>query len=220
MWTTLRCVPSGPHFHRPGLRATRVWYTRMQSKVPPLPQGRGSFTREAEQHPSSFLQVMGAQGQMHILGDAGHHLGQGTDVLNPVIDVLPQLAWVGAIAQRVQWLTACAGNGLRITHAVEGWAGIVVAALDLGELGVVTWDDDLLLQPHDGLEEVVEDPHLVIQGIEGQHLSDGVEALITQVSPHEGAVLLLDSRIVILVKGRLREMVTPCTTSPQKRSMR
>jgi hypothetical protein len=54
---------------------------------------------------------------------------------------------------------------------------------------------------HDRLKEVIVDPHLIIELIDSQHVGDGVEAFIAQISPDQGGVLLFDARIVILVVG-------------------
>jgi hypothetical protein len=47
-------------------------------------------------------------------------------------------------------------------------------------------DDGLLGQMHDRLEEVVIEPHFVIQQVEKAGLLDGVEAIVAQVSTYQG----------------------------------
>jgi hypothetical protein len=54
---------------------------------------------------------------------------------------------------------------------------------------------------HDGQEEVVVDPDLVVELIGSQSLGDRIESLVSEVLADEGGVLLLDKAIVVLAPG-------------------
>ena len=55
----------------------------------------------------------------------------------------------------------------------------------------------LLLEMHNGLKEVVVDPHLVVELTEGQGLGNRVESIIAQVGAYEGGVLLFDEAVIV-----------------------
>ncbi len=116
-----------------------------------------------------------------------------------VIDLLPQTTGIDGIAQAFQELSMVRQDGIRLAKTIKRGARLIVAPFHSCWLTVFT-DHLFSDQVHDGLEEVVVDPHLVVQCIESQYLSNGVDAVIAQVCPHEGAVLLLDPGIVILVE--------------------
>src|SRR4030067_1250780 len=92
------------------------------------------------------------------------------------------------------------GQRLRGAEAVEGSAGLVIAASDAPRFAI-RWQDSLLLQTHDGLEEVVVEPQLVIQAIDGLLLSHRVEAIVTQVGPYQSRVLLFHEAVDVLLVG-------------------
>ncbi len=88
---------------------------------------------------------------------------------------------------------------------------------------VIAGDDCLLTQAHDGLEEVVIEPHFVIELIERQGLRHGVEALIAQVSADQSKVLPLPASrqvfneiVIVLLEGATaREMNTLDNVLPE-----
>ena len=63
-------------------------------------------------------------------------------------------------------------------------------AVLVGEVGFV-------FEAHDRLEEVVVEPQLVVEAINGQGVGDGVEAFVAEEVAHEGIVLLLNEAIVV-----------------------
>jgi hypothetical protein len=77
------------------------------------------------------------------------------------------------------------GDGSNSAEAVERALGLVLAAFDAGWV-TIDWADDLLAQVHDGLEEVVIEPHFVGQQVEDTGLFNRIEAIIAQVSAHQG----------------------------------
>ena len=62
-------------------------------------------------------------------------------------------------------------------------------------------EDSLGGHAQDGLEEVVIEPHLVVEAVEEACLGHSVESCVAQVGADEGGILLLDEAVVILVKG-------------------
>jgi len=93
-----------------------------------------------------------------------------------------------------------------------------VSANDAGT-PVVVLHDLLLGQVHHGLEEIVVDPHLVIESIHGQDLFDRIETVVTKIATDQRRVLLLDARIVVLVIGtasRQDDVSYPMAPEPQQ----
>ena len=86
-----------------------------------------------------------------------------------------------------------------LAEAVEGGSSPVVAVLHSCRLTIITRDNDLLLQPHHWLEEVVVEPRSVVEVVQSQGLGDGVETLVAQVSTNQGRVPLFDEAVVVLV---------------------
>ena len=66
-----------------------------------------------------------------------------------------------------------------------------------GDAVTIVPDDPLLGETHDGLEEVVVEPHLVIEAIESQGLVHSVEPPVAEVGSNESTVLLLDEPVVV-----------------------
>jgi len=82
---------------------------------------------------------------------------------------------MGVVAQgRSKWVRACP-----VEYSIP--QGLVVAALYPCRLAL-NRDHDLLCQVHHRLEEVVVQPHLVVELIDGEGLGDGVELIVAQAS--------------------------------------
>ena len=88
------------------------------------------------------------------------------------------------------------GNGLSKTEAIKGCLCSVVSSSD-GDAVMVVADDLLLDQAHDGLEEVVIEPHIVIEAIESQGLVHSVKPPVAKVGSNESTVLLLHEPVVV-----------------------
>ena len=70
-------------------------------------------------------------------------------------------------------------------QAVERGLGLVIATFDTGRT-LLDGDDDLLSQMHDGLEEIVIEPHLVVEQVKDLGLFHGIKAIAAQVSAYQG----------------------------------
>jgi len=82
---------------------------------------------------------------------------------------------MGVVAQgRSKWVRVCP-----VEYSIP--QGLVVAALYPCRLAL-NKDHDLLCQVHHRLEEVVVQPHLVVELIDGEGLGDGVELIVAQAS--------------------------------------
>jgi hypothetical protein len=90
-------------------------------------------------------------------------------------------------------------DGVGGAEAIERRASLIVAADYAPWMAVVAGNDDLLLQMHHRLEEVVVCSHLVIESIDGQHMFDRVETVVAKVMVDQRGVFLLDARIVVSV---------------------
>lgn len=110
------------------------------------------------------------------------------------------MAWVGLVTQCLQGGTIRLADRVSGTQAIERGLGVVEATLDPGVLARDRCDL-FLDQMHHGLEEVVVEPHLVVETIEQTGLFDGVQAIIADDSSHQGGILLFHLAIVILVIG-------------------
>ena len=80
--------------------------------------------------------------------------------------------------------------------------------------------DGFVLQTQDRLEEVVIQPHQVVELVQQVGLPDGVQALIAQVGADEGVVLLLDEAVVVTLEGPAAgELNGPVTILPEATQM-
>jgi hypothetical protein len=98
------------------------------------------------------------------------------------MDFLPQLAGIGLASQGVQFVTVILGDGGSGTQAIEGGLGSVIATYDVRWTSF-EWGDDLVGQVHDWLEEVVVEPHFVVERVEDLGLFDGIEPTIADQAP-------------------------------------
>ncbi len=112
-----------------------------------------------------------------------------------------QLAGVSDLAQSESLGLLVFGEYISSQQAVEGGLGVVETAFDLDPATIVGGENDFLGQAHDGLEEVVVAPHVVIELVEKDGLRDGIETVVAEIGPDEGIVFLLDETVVILVPG-------------------
>ena len=101
------------------------------------------------------------EGSKDILGDARHSTGKCKELVNAVIDVLAELAWVDTVAQLLQVCTLWWEDGCGSTYTVERRARLIVASA-IAYLLAVFRDRLLGAQAHDWLEKVVVEPHLVV----------------------------------------------------------
>ena len=101
------------------------------------------------------------------------------------VNVLVQLAGIGAGPQLFIGLALFWGEDIGGTESLPGGLRLAVAALD-SRAYVGSGDDSLLGQAQDGLEEVVVEPQLLVEGIEGQSLSHRVQAVMAEVGPYQG----------------------------------
>ncbi len=65
----------------------------------------------------------------------------------------------------------------------------------------VLWGNPFLLEMHYRQEKVVMEPELIIKFTQAEHLFKTVKAGVSDVSPHQAVVVLLDEAIVIFAIG-------------------
>jgi len=130
-----------------------------------------------------------------VLGLAGSGVGQANQSVDQGVDVVAQEERVGGLAELSEGRLAGRIQDGGGAQAVEGRLGAVIGA-GQGAVGSAT----LVLQAHNGVEEVVQEPHAVVDLIEQVGLGDGVQPGEADVAADEGAVLLLDEGVVILAE--------------------
>jgi hypothetical protein len=82
-------------------------------------------------------------------------------------------------------VTIFKGDGVGVAQAVERGLSLVIATFDTGR-ALLDRDDDLLSQMHDGLEEIVIEPHLVVEHVKDLGVLHGIQAIAAQVSAYQG----------------------------------
>jgi hypothetical protein len=110
-----------------------------------------------------------------------------------------QESGVSLVTQQLQCSAAVVREDVGSTESLKRSAGRAVATPDVRG-AVLSGVGGFLLHAKDGLEEVVVEPHSVIEAVEGSGLGDRVEALMAEVASDEGGVLLLDEAVVVLVE--------------------
>jgi len=138
---------------------------------------------------------------MDIFGLSLKGIGQGEEVIDELIELPAQASGVGLSSQGLQALARLLGDGVGLAEAVERDAGVVIAPPGAGGVVLGGGKEYLVHQVHDGPEEVVVEPHLVVEVVEGEGLLDGVQPFMAQESADEGGVLLLDVGVVVFVEG-------------------
>src|SRR4030042_2277750 len=114
-----------------------------------------------------------------------------------------ELSRVGLVTKSPQLLLLLCRDGVSLAQAVQGGAGSVEASSDAKRLAVERGRGSrcFLSEAHDRLEEVVVEPHLLIELVDGLGLFGSVKASRAQIGPDQGGVLLLHKAVVILVEG-------------------
>ena len=129
---------------------------------------------------------------------AGYRSRQVEEALQLVVEGLPQTPWIGLTTQRVQLVLLRSVEQVSSHESGQGSLRQIKSSFVAGG-AVRAGLQGLLGQAHDRLEEVVIEPHVVVQPIESLSLQHRVEALGAQVSPDQGGILLLDEAVVVLV---------------------
>jgi hypothetical protein len=111
--------------------------------------------------------------------------------------LLTEQAGIGSVSKSKESFLLLWSNGFGQTEAIKGCLWSVMSSPD-GDTVIIVTDDLLLDEAHDGLEEVVVEPHLVIEAIESQGLLDSVEPPVAEVGTYESTVLLLNEAVVVL----------------------
>ena len=110
-------------------------------------------------------------------------------------------------------------HGIGGTKALKRRASCIVATPRTWGVAIDR-DIGLLLEMHDWEEEVVVDPELLVDLIEGEGLLHRVEPPISDVLANKGRVLLLDQAIVIaLIGAATREFSLTDSISPEPSTM-
>jgi hypothetical protein len=103
-----------------------------------------------------------------------------------------------------------------VAQAVKRSLCWVVVGFDARGL-VGQGDDGFLGQTHDRLEEVVIEPQVVVERIEGQGLRDGIETVKSEIA-RTSEEFCSTNRLSFFRLGRLRDRARPGTVSFQKRT--
>src|SRR6187455_2540459 len=154
-------------------------------------------------------------------GGVGARRGWGYDVRSRVEhrvdarqDRAPQCPRVRVGVQPFQTLARGRLEGVGREQAGERRLGVIPASPDPG--AVVGFLDEM----QDRLEEVVVDPHLVVEGVQRRALLGRVEAGLAEVRPDQRVVLLFDEAIVVLLVGpRTREVEPGDLLTPDPHQM-
>ena len=141
-----------------------------------------------------------AQCAVDILGLAWFSARQREDVLELCLDLGKQLPWIRLLAERSELCEPFWREGLHGTESVEGCAHVVIPSPDLGALSRLR-EDRLFDDTHDRLEEVVIEPHQVVEAVDILGLLHGVQAVIAPVGTYGVGIALFDERVVVLVVG-------------------
>ena len=124
----------------------------------------------------AFL-LVASQGLINVFGDTRSGAGQGEEVGQVIIDLVPEKTGVDRVTQGAQLLTVLWENGVGVTQSLEWCLGTIVAASNSGWLAIL--GNELFLdQVHNRLEEIVVDTHVVVELVEGYDLAYRVETIV------------------------------------------
>ena len=122
------------------------------------------------------------------------------------IDILTQLARIGVLSEVMQGLEVKLGGDVVGTQSFKGGLSGVEFTLD-AKCPLVSAGAAFLLQAHDWLEEVVVQPHEVVDVVEEVGVLSSVEPIITQESPDQGGIFLFHKAVIVLmVRAAARQL--------------
>src|SRR3990172_678690 len=138
-----------------------------------------------------------SQGLADVFGEAIPRGRQGEQLGGQGLNRAAQLAGVGGFPQGSQLMHLVGSEHPFGTQAIERGLSLVIDPF--GAQRIV--GGDFLFQAHHRLEEVVVQPELVIELVEQIGLRHRIQALVTDVSPHQAEVVLFHKAVIVLLKG-------------------